>query len=228
MTLSNPLAHISPPPERCVVTFLCKIRKALISSGPRYCSVGGRRARIHIDCQTTSRLPRLLHSGKTSPCSSKFEFPTNEAQDMKQLLIVIALLAVTTTESYAGSSEECDGVTNGRAEDYRDMAVSVRRMFSRSGAFNGLQQACFGGSSSSSWIDYRGDLEYWAKYMNDREIETFLSAYNRGFDQYKEISCRGSWHRTYTRRMIFNWKSYRNFRQISLRHAKTISGCRSG
>ena len=228
MTLSNPLAHISPPPERCVVTFFLQDPKSPDIQSSETLLGWGRRARIHIDCQTTSRVLRLLHSNKTSPCSSEFGFPTNEAQAMKQLLIVIFVLVVTTTGSYAGSLEKCDGVTNGRAEDYRDMIVSVRRMFSRSGAFNGLQQACFGGSSSSSWIDYRGDLEYWAKYMNDREIERFLSAYNRGFDQYKEISCRGSWHRTYTRRMIFNWRSYRNFRQISLRHAKTISGCRSG
>ncbi len=174
---------------------------------------------VFCDCYIRIRHPLVLPN---------LGFPKNEAQALKQLLIVIFFLVVTIASSYAGSLEECDGVTNGSAEDYRDMIVSVRRMFSRSGAFNGLQQACFGGSSSSSWIDYRGDLEYWAKYMNDREIERFLSAYNRGFDQYKEISCRGSWHRTYTRRMIFNWKSYRNFRQISLRHAKTISGCRSG
>lgn len=113
-----------------------------------------------------------------------------------------------------------------KAELHRGMVDAVGRMFARSGAFNGLNHACYGaGSVADGWIDANQDLAYWDRYLDREQVEEARAAYLESFERYKDVACIGNWQRTFVSQLVFTRKVYLSQQEIALSHARQLGAC---
>ena len=148
---------------------------------------------------------------------------------MRYLFLALLLSTAVFREGLALSNGACQDIGTRGAEQRRDMVAAVGRMFARSGAFNGLNHACYGASSASDgWIDANQDLAFWTQHLEGEELEIVRAAYTQSFERYKSVSCIGNWQRTLIRQLIFARKVYLIQQEIALRHARALGSCSKG
>ncbi len=140
------------------------------------------------------------------------------------LLLLVGLLPFRGT--LAAGNGACDAGDGHEAQLRQDMADAVGRMFARSGAFNGLNHACYGaGSVADGWIDAKGDLAYWDRYLDREQLEDVRAAYLESFERYKDVPCIGNWQRTFVGQLVFTRKVYLSQQEIALSRARQLGAC---
>ena len=154
--------------------------------------------------------------------------PVHELSIHAVFLLVLLLSTAVFREGLALSNGACQDIGTRGASERRDMVAALGRMFTRSGAFNGLNYACYGASSASDgWIDANQDLAFWNQHLEGEEIEVVRAAYTQSFERYKAVPCTGNWQRAYMKQLIFTRKIYLNQQEIALRHARALGSCSS-
>ena len=140
--------------------------------------------------------------------------------------LVILVGSLLFQDATAAGNGSCNGLNGHEAELRQDMAEVVGRMFARSGAFNGLNHACYGaGSVADGWIDANGDLAYWDRYLDREQVEEARAAYLESFERYKDVACIGNWQRTFVSQLVFTRKVYLSQQEIALSHARQLGAC---